>query len=148
MSKYPTWWDTTVTVYSKHTDAATSIVTWHRVTIDNCFWKQVGSKTTVKDIQIDTESITCRIPKNSNFVEPFNWIDMADSELNDMFTLQQGDIIIKGECDFEINEYKAGQRSTDLIAKYRKIQGCMEIKDVALNTMTGMLNPHYNVRGL
>ena len=148
MSNYPTWWDTTVTVYSKHTDAATSIVKWHRVTIDNCFWKQVGSKTTVKDIQIDTESITCRIPKNSNFVEPFNWIDMADSELTDMFTLQQGDIIIKGDCDFEINEYKAGQRSTDLIAKYRKIQGCMEIKDVAINTMTGMMNPHYNVRGL
>ena len=148
MSKYPTWWDTTITVYSKHTDAATSIVNWHRVTIDNCFWKRVGSKTTIMDMQVDTESVTCRIPENSNFVEPFNWIDMADSELNDMFTLQQGDIIIKGECDFEIDEYKSGKRSTDLIAKYRKIQGCMEIKDVALNTMTGMLNPHYNVRGL
>ena len=148
MSKYPTWWDTTITVYSKHTDAATSIVNWHRVAIDNCFWKRVGSKTTIMDMQVDTESITCRIPKNSNFVEPFNWIDMADSELTDMFTLQQGDIIIKGECDFEIDEYKSGKRSTDLIAKYRKIQGCMEIKDVALNTMTGMLNPHYNVRGL
>lgn len=148
MSNYPTWWDTTITVYSKHTDTATSIVKWYKVVIPNCFWKRVGSKTTVKDIQIDTESVTCRIPKNSNFVEPFNWIDMADSELTDMFTLQQGDIIIKGECEFEINEYKAGQRSTDLIAKYRKIQGCMEIKDVAINTMTGMLNPHYNVRGL
>lgn len=148
MSNYPTWWDTTITVYSKHTDAATSIVKWHRAVIDNCFWKQVGSKATIMDIQVDTESVTCRIPKNSNFVEPFNWIDMADSELNDMFTLQQGDIVIKGECDFEIDEYKSGKRSTDLIAKYRKIQGCMEIKDVALNTMTGMLNPHYSVRGL
>lgn len=148
MSNFPTWWDTTITVYSKHTDAATSIVSWHRITLPQCFWKRVGSKTTVKDIQIDTESITCRIPKNANFVEPFNWIEMTKSELEGKFTLQQGDIIIKGDCDFEINEYQAGHRSTDLIAKYRKIQGCMEIKDVAIDTMTGMLNPHYNVRGL
>ena len=148
MSKYPTWWDATVTVYSKHTNVATSLVKWHKVTIPNCFWKQVGSKTTVKDIQIDTESITCRIPKHAQFIEPFEWIDKSYDELAGKFTLQQGDIIIKGDCNFEIDEYKAGNRSTDLIAKYRKIQGCMEIKDVAINTMTGMLNPHYNVRGL
>lgn len=148
MSNYPTWWDATVTVYSKHTNPATSIVSWHKATIPNCFWKRVGSKTAVGGVQIDTESVTCRIPQNPHFIEPFNWIDMSESELDGKFTLQQGDIIIKGDCNFEINEYAAGQRSTDLIAKYRKIQGCMEIKDVAINTMTGMMNPHYNVRGL
>ena len=148
MSNYPAWWDATVTVYSKRVDIATSIVSWHKVTIPNCFWKRVGSKVTVGDIQIDTESVTCRIPQNANFVEPFNWIDMPEAELNGKFTLQQGDIIIKGDCNFEVNEYKAGHRSTDLVAKYRKIQGCIEVKDVAINTMTGMMNPHYNVRGL
>lgn len=148
MSKYPTWWDTTITVYSKCTDATTSIVSWSKFIIPNCFWKRVGSKTAVNGIQIDTESITCRIPKSSNFIEPFKWVDMPTARLRGKFTLQQGDIIIQGKCNFEIDEYKAGQRSTDLIAKYRKVHGCMEIKDVAINTMTGMLNPHYHVRGL
>lgn len=148
MSNFPTWWDTTVTIYSKHTDVTTSIVSWHRTTIPHCFWKHVGSKLTVNNLQVDTESVTCRIPQDDNFVDSFHWIDMSADEREGKFTLQQGDIIIKGNCEFEINEYKAGCRSTDLITKYRKIQGCMEIRDVAINTMTGMLNPHYNVRGL
>lgn len=148
MNNFPIWWDTTVTIYSKCVDTATSIITWHKSTVPNCFWKLVGNKASVGNVIVDTESITCRIPKQPNFIEPVEWVSSNSENLNGMFTLQPGDIIIKGDCDFEINEYKSGQRSTDLIAKYRKVQGCMEIKDVAIDTMTGMMNPHYKVRGL
>lgn len=147
MSNYPVWWDTTITVFSKRT-SPTSLVTWHKATINNCFWKHQGSKVNVGDVLIDTESIICRIPSQSNFIDSMEWMNKADEEVSGCFTLQQGDIIVRGACEDEINEYQSGKRSTDLISKYRQNKGCMEIKDVAINTMTGMVNPHYNVRGL
>lgn len=145
MSNYPVWWDTTLTIYNKWTDPATHKVTWIRNTVSNSFWKHSGSKVNVGQVMIDTESIICRIPQQDNYVEPYVWIE--NPEMN-TFTLKPSDIIIKGETLDEIDEYQTGHRSTDLIAKYHQLQGCMEIKDVTVNTMTGMINPHYLVRGI
>lgn len=147
MSKYPSWWDVPVTIYNKYSDPTTRIVRWTKTTLPNCFWKNVGSKVMIGETVLDTTSITCRIPEDPRFLEAYKWLQIPNDQKAEYFTLQQDDILIRGDIQDEIDEYTAGQRSTDIIAKY-KSNGCITVKDVSIDTMTGMLYPHYHVRGL
>ena len=148
MSKYPAWWDSTITIYNKYTDPTSRVTRWYRHTISNqCFWHNVGSKVNIGEVVLDTESITCRIPEQSDFLSAFEWASLPNDEKSNYFTLQQGDIIVDGAVIDDIDEYVSGSRSTDIINKYR-LKGCITIKDFSINTMTGMVNPHYHIRGL
>lgn len=147
MSDYPIWWDTTLTLYNKYEDPQTQIVTWFRTELANCFWKASGSKVTVNDVTLDTEGVICRIPKNAIFLEKYEWIELPNDQMENYFTLAPGDIIIKGVVSDTINEYEKGQRSSDLINKYKDLRGCIQIEDVALNVGAGRNNEHYYVRG-
>lgn len=63
------------------------------------------------------------------------------------FTVGLGDIIVKGEVADSIDEYVSGKRSSDLLQKY-KMQGCIEVQKVAINTGGGRNSPHYYVEGV
>ena len=93
----------------------------------------------------EIEDVICRIPINDNFVTPGQWSSLED--VTDKFTLQDGDIIIYGEVDDEINEYVAGKRKTDILNKYKKYQECIEVKTHVTNIWTGNGLPHYRVIG-
>lgn len=147
MSNYPIWWDSVLTLYNKYEDPQTQVVTWFRTVLENCFWKASGSKVTMNDITLDTEGVICRIPKNELFLEKYEWIDLPNDEMEEYFTLAPGDIIIKGVVTDTIDEYTKGQRSSDLINKYKDLRGCIQIEDVALNIGIGRNNEHYYVRG-
>lgn len=149
MSKagYPIWWDTTVTVYNKYTDAQTDLVSWYRTVIPDCFWKLSGAEVRVGDTVLDSKAIVCRIPKDDTFMEKQDWIQLPSDQKASYFTLAQGDIIVKGECDFEIDEYTKGYRSSDLLGHYRDYQACMEITEFSNNTGVGRNNEHYLTRG-
>ena len=149
MSKpgYPLWWDTTVTVYNKITDASTQVVTWYKTVITDCFWKMTGAEVRVGDAVLDSKAIVCRIPKSPIFMEKQDWIKLPVAQLSDYFTLAQGDIIVKGECAFDINEYEKGYRSSDLLGFYSQYQACMEITEFSNNTGIGRNNEHYLARG-
>ena len=147
-SVFPVWWDTTVTVYNKFTDSQTDMVRWYRTVITGgCFWKMAGVEVLVGSTLLDSKSIICRIPKDARFKEKQEWIKLPNDEMSNYFTLAQGDIIVKGECDEEIDEYTKGHRSTDLLGKYREYQACMEISEYSNNTGRGRNNEHYFVRG-
>lgn len=148
MSNFPIWWDSTLTIYNKFEDKQTQLVKWYKNVISNCFWKYTGNKISIGNTVLDTNSIICRIPQQDNFLEKYQWVAQPNDEMSKYFTLGSGDIIIKGEVDDEIDEYKSGKRSTDLLARYKNLQGCMEIEQVELNTGKGRNNPHYYVRGV
>lgn len=149
MSKhYPQWWNTTVTVYNRFQDKQTRVVTWFRHTIPQCFWKYTGNTVNIAETVLETKDIICRVPEQQNFLERYQWEALPNDEMKDYFTLSPEDIIVKGEVDDEINEYQAGHRSTDLLEKYKKAQGCMEISQVALNVSGGRNEPHYYVKGV
>ena len=149
MSKrgYPIWWDTTITIYNKFEDPQTHIVTWFRKVLSDCFWKASGDTVMIGQISVDTKAILCRIPKDSSFMERFEWEHLPNDQMGDYVTLGLGDILVKGEVLDEIDEYTAGQRSTDLLSKYRTSQRCMEVEEFAVNTGLGRNNEHYLVRG-
>ncbi len=148
MSNFPDWWDKKITIYNKYTDAGTRVVTWYKTVIDKptCFWKEVGDKTVVGNVTVDTKSIIVRIPQSSKYATPQEWWGLADKSTK--FTLQQDDIIVLGVCEDDIDEYTSGSRSTDLLARYKRFGGIMEIKQIANDTMSGMLFKHYLVKGL
>lgn len=148
MNDYPIWWSTTVTIYNRFEDPQTQVVSWFRKTVENCFWKYVGDKVTVGETVLETNNIICRIPKNDLYLEKYEWINLPNDQMGDYFTLGQGDIIVKGEVDDIINEYQPGSRSNDLIVKYKALQGCMEIQEVANNTGVGLGVEHYHIRGI
>lgn len=148
MNNYPSWWNTTVTIYNRYEDPQTNIVGWHRHVVHGAFWKAAGDKIVIDKTVLDTENILCRLRKDSAFLEKSAWIEIPNDQMSNYFTLSQGDIIIKGEVTDEINEYVSGKRSTDIKKKYKDLQGCMEIKHWANNTGGGRGNEHYLAKGI
>lgn len=149
MSKagYPIWWETTITIYNKFIDNQTQLVRWYKHVVTDCFWQLSGTTVKVGDVTLDSKAIVCRIPKDDKFLEKQEWIALPNDQMGNYFTLAQGDIIVKGECAFEIDEYTSGYRSTDLLNTYREYQACMEIIDYSNNTGLGRNNEHYLTRG-
>lgn len=149
MSKpgYPIWWEDTITIYNQYIDSQTDVVHWIRTVIDDCFWHLTGTEVNVGETALDSKSIVCRIPKDSRYKDKADWIKIPNDQKKNYFTLGQGDIIVKGNCDFEINEYQEGHRSTDLLAKYREYQQCISVNQYSDNTGLGRNNEHYLARG-
>lgn len=146
MNNYPTWWNETLTVYNKYIDPTTRQITWYRTVVNNCFWKYVGNEIVVGETTIKTDNTLCRIPKSDNFIEKHIWCELENK--SEKFTLSTGDILVKGEVTDEIDEYTSGSRSSDLLTKYRKLQGCMMIEKCSINTDGGRGNEHYYVKGI
>ena len=144
---YPIWWDTTLTIYNQFKDPLTSLVTWYRTVLHGCFWKYTGNKVEVNDVTIETDNTICRIPKDERFKERYLWEQLPNDQMSNFFTITPGDIIVKGEVEDVIDELTKGHRSTDLIAKYKKMQGCIQIKSWADNTGIGRNDKHYYVVG-
>lgn len=147
MSNYPQWWNTTITIFNKYEDTQTNVVTWYKKTVADCFWKYTGDKVKIGEVILETNNTICRIPENEIFLERYQWEELPNDQMGNYFTLAPGDIIVKGTVDDNIDEYQKGHRSTDLIAKYKRLQGCMEIEEVAINVGGGRNNPHYFVKG-
>ena len=148
MNSYPKWWDTTVTIYNKFTDPQTKVIMWYRTVVEGVFWKYVGDKVTINQTVLETNNIICRIRKDDRFKEKHEWIALPNDVMPNFYTLGKGDIIVKGEVADEINEYNQGHRANDLIGKYKQLQGCMEIEEIAINVGGGRGHEHYFVKGI
>lgn len=144
MNSYPVWWDTTLTLYNKYENPTTNEVSWFRTVLTGCFWKYVGNKINIGDSTIETKDTICRVRKNPAYLDKYLWMD-ADKTTH--FTLGKGDILVKGEVQDTIDEYTEGQRSTDLLNKYKEMQGCIEITTFADNTGAGRCSEHYLIKG-
>ena len=147
MSKYPIWWDTSITIYNKYIDPTTQIITWYRTNLDNCFWKYTRNSMLFGESVLETVKTICRIPQNVNFMEKQDWINLPSEDKATHFTLSEGDIVVKGHIEDDIQEYTRGQRATDLISKYKALQGCMVLNQFSNNTGSGRTLPHYYIVG-
>ena len=149
MSKtgYPIWWETTVTIYNKYVNPQTQVVSWFRTVVEDCFWQLSGTIVNVGSVVLDGKSIVCRIPKSENYMEKADWINLPNDQMNDYFTLAPEDIIVKGVCTEQIDEYTKGHRSSDLLGKYSQYQACMLITQCSNNTGKGRNTQHYVARG-
>lgn len=148
MNIYPEWWNTPVTIYNRAEDTQTNVVTWYKHQVDGAFWKYIKDKVTIGESVLETNKIICRIRKDANYLDKVDWIALPNDKKSSYFTLGQKDIIVKGLVDDEIDEYTKGHRSTDIIKKYKALQGCMEVDTVANNTGGGRGQEHYLAEGI
>lgn len=148
MNNYPSWWNERVTIYNKYVDSQTDFVSWSRHVVDGCFWKYSGDKAIIGNTVLETNSITCRIRKDDNYLPKAEWVELPVDTRGAYFTLGVGDLIFKGEVADEIDEYTKGKRASDIVAKYKDLQGCIEIQYVIDNTGGGRGQEHYHVRGI
>lgn len=145
---YPEWWNTTITIFNQFKDPQTKVVRWYKTVVDGAFWKYVGDKVTIGKTVLETNNIICRIRKDARFLEKYQWLQKPNDEMENYFTLAKGDILVKGEVDDVIDEYTSGSRSNDLINKYKQLQGCMSIEEIAINVGAGRCDEHYYVKGV
>lgn len=155
VSNFPfQWWDKTITIYNKLIDPTTQKVSWYRNTVENCFWKYINntyvtgnSGMSTTGVLVEVKNVICRIPKDDRYVDKRTWKDLSESQRAECFTLGNGDIIVLGEVNDEIDEYTAGKRSTDLLKKYKEFNECFEIDGYTVNVNTGVGLEHYKVSG-
>lgn len=152
MNNYPIWWDKTITVYNKFVDTTTQRVSWYKTVVEGCFWKAVNDTYTIgrggissTGITLETKDVICRIPKDERFVGKREWKELEDKSGH--FTLNNGDIIILGKVSDTIDEYTRGKHSTDLVAKYKEFDSCIEVDTYVNNTGTGLGIEHYRIVG-
>ena len=146
MSRFPIWWDSTITLYNRYEDPETQEVTWYRTILTDCFWK-VNITTVYDSPAVNknyTNSIICRIPKSDSYLSSYEWKRLDSNNRANQFTLQTGDIIVNGEIYDDINEYVRGQRSSDLVENYRDL-GVIRIETFADNSDEARNLPHYLV---
>ena len=148
MNHYPSWWNETITVYNRYSDPVSRLVTWHRHVVNGAFWKNIGNKILIDNVSINTDTIICRIRKDEKFLPKYEWIELPNDEMDNYFTLGRGDIIIRAEVDDEVDEYTNGYKATDLVKKYKDLQGCVTIDKVTINTEGGRGDEHYLVEGV
>jgi hypothetical protein len=148
VNKYPEWWDQTTTVYNKFENPSTRVITWYKTVLKNCFWKHAENKLTVGETTLETAVTLCRVPVSGQFLEKYEWEKLTDAERSNYFTFGPGDILVRGAVEDQVNEYQQGQRSSDLMKKYKNLQGCMLIQQCSVNTGRGRGNEHYLVKGV
>ena len=148
MNNYPEWWNQTITVFNKYEHPETRVITWYKTVLENCFWKYTENKLTVGETTIETAVTLCRVPVNEKFLEKYEWESLMAPERPNDFTFGPGDILVKGAVNDEVNEYQQGQRSSDLMKKYKNLQGCMLIQQCSVNTGGGRGNEHYLIKGV
>ena len=147
MNHYPSWWNETITIYNRYTDPVSKLITWYRHVVTGVFWKNVGNKITIDQTVIETDTIICRIRKDDVFKPNYEWVQLPNDKMCEYYTLGKGDIIIRAEVEDEVDEYTNGHKSTDLVRKYKDLQGCMTIDKVTINIEGGRGNEHYLVQG-
>ena len=148
MNNYPSWWDTTVTLFNKYEDPTTQLVSWYKTTIEGCFWSNLHDRVKIGKTILEADGIICRIRKDARYLDIEDWLILPSDLKSNYFTLRQQDILIKGDIADEINEYQSGSRSTEILAKYKQFQQCLEIAQFMDNTGGGRGNEHYYVKGV
>ena len=148
MNNYPEWWNQTITVFNKFEHPETRVITWYKTVVESCFWKHAENKLTVGETTIETAVTLCRVPKDDKFLEKYEWEKLNAPERPNYFTFGPGDIIVRGVAEDEVNEYQQGHRSSDLMKKYKNLQGCMLVQQCSINTGGGRGNEHYLVKGV
>ena len=99
-----------VTIYNKYVDASTRTEKWQRTEVFNCVWQGVSAIARFKE-QTPANTIFIMIPFASGlaYQEPKAW--QVD---RDGWTLQEGDIVVRGLVTDEIDtEYSMKDLRTD-----------------------------------
>lgn len=124
--RYPKWWEQTITLYHRTVGAEQRVI-WTRSTLKGCFAQVRKSTNYDNDSRRSGGKLMCRIPAP-------------------MPTAELGDIVVIGKLTADIDEYTAGQRSSDLLAAHS--DAAFTVTELHDNTQDALAMPHLYVGGV
>jgi hypothetical protein len=103
--------ETSITLYNKYRDSVTKKDAYTKTVIKNATWHGHIESTMTTNEVTKTEVnmaklINIRIPIYNNdfggktYIEEKAWNRLSDADRSKYFTMQQGDRVVKGECDY------------------------------------------------
>lgn len=96
--------DDVCTIYNKYTEY--KVEKWQRTVLTGVFWEGVRGSNFRKTGQENADSVVILIPYKVNadkeYLMPKVWQNSTLKDVN--WTLQRGDMIIKGDIDYEVVE--------------------------------------------
>jgi hypothetical protein len=135
----------TITLYNclRAADTPEKKDIWYRQVLSNCFYKakvetaQFG--TGIKRVNI----YTVRIPESMRWLPYKEWAALQDSEREEFFTANTGDIVVYGESEEEITSKGDGAAARVL---ERNAPSAFRVTAVTVNTGHSM-DKHYRLEG-
>ena len=131
--------NSTITLYNRYTDRSgdKAYTTWHRTVLKECFFKTETVTQLNGNSLSMADSYICRIPEDDRFTEEYMGLEGS-------FTLKPEDVIVLGEVDDEISDFK-GKRIADLLQRYAGRS--FTVKSVSINTKLPFAR-HYRAKGV
>jgi hypothetical protein len=129
----------TITLYNRYVDKSgdKALTIWHRTVLHDCFFTtEAVTQLSGTSLSI-ADSYICRIPEDSRYTDDYKGIDGT-------FTLKPDDVIVCGEVDDNISDFK-GSRISDLLQKYAGRS--FTVKSVSINTHLPYAR-HYRAKGV
>ena len=148
--------ETTITIYNKYIN---------KTTLKECYKKTVITKDSLKTgstwhgeklATVSTtetskgtiniaDTINIRIPVINNFngktyINPKDWLRLADTDRDKYFTFQTGDRAVKGECPYEFSD-------TSPITQLDAYDNVVSIMSVKINDFGSRMLQHYALGG-
>ena len=94
-----------MTIYNKYFDKATRLDKYQRTVLNNVFWEDKKAYNRLQSGLTDADEVSIIIPfkvsSDKQYVSPREFGRLEDK--SNHFTLQEGDRIVKGDIDFEID---------------------------------------------
>lgn len=135
----------TITIYNclKARDSTEGQDIWQRTIIENCFYKAHTSEVqNVTDIS-KANTYTVRIPKHEKYLPYGEWRILSSEQRKEFFTVSKGDMVIKGNCQEEI-ELKSPNTATQILLRYKP--EAFMVTSFADNTAS-IVGKHYRIGG-
>lgn len=130
--------NTNITIYNRYYDNSIGADKYKRTVIKDVNWQNKRNGTVSNNGLLLADSTLIFIDKLNNYMSPKKFSKLHPSEMEDYFTLQVGDKIVKGEVEFEITGAKP-YRLSDLENEFDDV---VNIKSVNL------LSNHFEVEGV
>ena len=115
-------------------------VRYLRKVLENCYWASDRDKLLTNNISIDSNSIICKIPADTDFVDKYLGAEGT-------FSISVGDIVFLGNVNATISSVKQEQE----IIESHRVSGVMIVKKFVNNEINvkddQFMIPHYKLVG-
>ena len=135
----------TITIYNcvKAKDSGEKENTWHRSTVNKCFFKCVMGRTNGDKTASMASVYTARIAQSPQYLPYREYTKLSKEERAGYFTFNIGDIVVKGDCQEEIIG-KTPNTASELLNRWKP--EAFEVTAFSDNT-SHMCEKHYRVGG-
>lgn len=117
--------------------------TWYKTVLHNCYYKNVIGRVDNGKTSSMQNVYTARIPESLSFIPYREWIELSEELRKSYFTINLGDIVIKGECADEITGSKPNT-ATEILQRYKP--DAFKVTAYTCN-VSHQMSKHYRVGG-